>query len=56
MAENGWDYLGLAGVTGKYWKMAGIGKNGWNGLKWLDMAGHGWKLLEMAMIAGNVCI
>ena len=31
-------------------------ENGWNGWKWLKMAGNvwnGWKLLEMAVISGE---
>ena len=31
-------------------EMAG---NGWNGLKWLEIAGHGWKLLEITRTGWN---
>ena len=30
-----------------------MAENGWNGWKWLDMAGNSWKWLEIAGMAGN---
>ena len=34
MARTGWQWLGIAGMTG----------NGWKDWKWLELAGNGWTL------------
>ena len=45
MAGNGWTWLGLLEMAGKWLRMAG---NDWKGWKGMEMAKNGLKWLEMA--------